>query len=118
MNTEITPMKLSQAIREGAKLRPQCMYSAFGMVRTETQWCTLGSCALGAAYEAFYQKSSVADTELLPQLQKATGIDFTARVWHPEREQYDDLSEVITDLNDVYKYSREHIADWLSKIGY
>lgn len=99
-------MKLSEAIREGAKLRPQ----AFGEYLKAG-----GTCALGAAYEAL-----------------CVAEDRPVRTWfsegiHPWETLllalmdgpcpacgYLHYENQIVHLNDTHKWTRERIADWVA----
>lgn len=108
------PMKLSEAIREGAKKRPQAFRGFFRTVNGQ-----LCSCALGAAYEAATGKAiEDADTDDIAYgLEDAIGInpfelDAPVAGWEYA------LGNYIEHLNDGLKHSREQIADWLQSIGY
>lgn len=102
----------SEAIREGAKLRPQ----AFGAGILDG-----GTCAYGAGVEAIcgslepaiYQ--AVNPYQLFPYLRSGTEcpgcgdtkVDFLAAIYH---------------INDMHQWTREAIADWLyaeeEKLGF
>ncbi len=87
--------KLSQAIREGAKLRPQCKsryFSDYGE-----------SCALGAAAEAIYGANRMTF--------KTEQIDSLGALV----PSHDFISQII-GKNDC-GWSRERIADWLESQG-
>lgn len=91
-------LKLSEAIRKGARIRPQCKGNFF-----------LGgsSCAMGAAYEAATDRTEVdAGTmfRVLPFL-----MDGPTRL--------SDLATEIGKRNDSGD-TREQIADWLEAQGY
>ena len=90
-------MKLSKAIREGAKLRPQGFWRFFpenGVVK---------SCSLGAAFEAtFGHRDYSSWRDLLP--------------YYPELEGK--LVDRIVHMNDVQLMTREQIADWVEEQGY
>ena len=95
---EITPakvLKLSEAIRIGAKIRPQCTYSYFTRGK---------SCALGAAAEALYGVTE--KTFSTTHINKITSK--LSRVV---------VSEII-ERNDDLHWTREQIADWLEGQGY
>lgn len=87
-------MKLSEAIRKGAALRPQ----GFGMYMSFDRGGQLCSCALGAAMEGLgytteqiqYDRSSIA---------RISG--------------YGDIFGDIIRMNDIKRMSRETIADCL-----
>lgn len=117
-------MRLSEAIREGAKLRP--MTTGWPFTRDNEGW---RSCALGAAYEGTFPgaTATVLDYQaqharyawgnaavatlvnLFPAL--AGGIDV-------DRKGYAlPLYDVVVAMNDSRKYTREEIADWLESIG-
>jgi hypothetical protein len=105
-------MKLSDAIREGAKLRPQ----AFGAYQDALG----GSCALGAAYEAFALRDNA-----------AYGVACAEPFFRERRNPWGTLlrtlrdtpcpdcgymhyEDQITHLNDTHKWTRERIADWVA----
>lgn len=91
--------KLSEAIRVGAKLRPQC----FGFLFRDG-----ASCALGAAYEALGgipidgDASDPAYCKIYDQLEGRFGSDICYEAH---------------DRNDRGA-SREAVADWLESEGY
>lgn len=88
--------KLSQAIRLGSTFRPQ----AFGGL-----YVAGGSCALGAAAEALHIKcgslSSKAAKAIIKRFPK---VPFTTL-------------QLVIQLNDRMRLSREQIADWLENQG-
>ena len=93
-------MKLSEAIREGAKLRPQCK----GAFYSTNDQGVVSSCALGAAYEA-----------VTGELPHAPLID-----WHdvPNFPELPSTIETrIIAMNDSGR-TREEIADILASEGY
>lgn len=104
--TVVTPsapevgMKLSQAIRIGAKLRPQC---------TGLMFLHGESCALGAAYEAIFGYPD--DVSIYAQ------SDLQDRLRAAVRLPNDAVRTIGTERNDRGE-SRESIADWLESIGY
>lgn len=92
-------MKLSEAIRLGALLKPQ----GFGMG-------SIGyaeTCAIGAAFDACGIRGDV-------------GFWATTayRTWPVLGTKLDDgdLLDKILDLNDVQRVAREDIADWVATI--
>lgn len=100
LDSPVKTLKLSEAMRIGARLRPQCRGDLFDSV---------GSCALGAAYEGMTGKtdaffhSDVSD--LFPQILGVNG----------------DLNEIgreVLEKNDGDGWTREQIADWLEAQGY
>lgn len=119
--------KLSQAIREGANIRPQAKGAPFTYDSTIGQTC---SCAIGAAVEAavpdfeptynydfnkcFHIQTSTAWRTLCETL----GLNEDEMEYHPHRDRVLPLVEVISSLNDVYGYTREAIADYLENKGY
>lgn len=105
----MTDMKLSTAIREGSKLRPQGFGNYFGMSPSHPA-NILCSCALGAAYEAVSHKTGdMRDVEIetvfpvLSEIIIGTG---------------DTLLGIIVELNDEERLSREAIADQVEAWGY
>lgn len=101
-------MKLSEAMREGAKLRPQGFGGLFMNYPND-----ITSCAIGAAFEA--------DTGLI------SPSDGKFKEWASERGLtrimtggglgLNDLYEQIVQLNDYSRMTREVIADWLEEQG-
>lgn len=95
-------MKLSEAIRRGALLKPQGHGDFFYNGKT---------CALGAALDAAgrlhdFDVSTIAT--LWPVEQTKTA--------HPVTGRLDILGFNITSLNDVFGWTREQIADWVETI--
>jgi hypothetical protein len=88
-------LKPSQAMRIGAKLRPQCQYAPFSAGR---------SCALGAIWEGYGNPYRTAMESVCPVYElanKKLGPVMTSRVY---------------SLNDNGA-TREDIADWLEGQG-
>jgi hypothetical protein len=98
-------MRLSEAIRLGAMLHPQF----FGHARLiGTAGEILATCAVGAAQEAGFIVH-VADD----------GVRVTCPTpkphWPHCREPQRVLA-MVTHLNDIHRWTRERIADWLETI--
>jgi len=95
-------LKLSEAIRIGAKMRPQGRLAMFSDGK---------SCAFGAAYEGIggnYREGM----HLFE-----TPSDFFGSVWRAGVDgKY--LADEILRRNDDRRETRESIADWLESIGY
>lgn len=111
-------MKLSEAIRAGAEKRPQSKFNYFSIADDGT---TVGSCALGAAYEAVFNVTTNDEITSghVTQLEDITGIDdFEVYEKHPITQEYHHLDSIIINLNDEHQWERERIADWLQSIGY
>jgi hypothetical protein len=98
-------MRLSDAIRLGAMIRPQAF---FGLFKDG------GSCALGAALEAI--RGDEADMEgFLHQFSDTAAIGVVlCPGCEPGRRQYGPLDAVVAHLNDFHRWSRERIADWVA----
>lgn len=128
-------LKLSEAIRKGAKLRPMAIGDFFGKSLHGDSYHYY-SCALGAAYETIYGLegvSSICDecgvyALTLKTLRIIDGrlleawpiLQQTWRFTPPDDEGTErpiTLQEVIQDTNDSGKFTREEIADWLESIG-
>lgn len=108
-------MKLSEAIKEGAKIRPQSFGQFFGGTDNPHE---ITSCAIGAAYEAACGMASIRDAnDGLVELGKAVHVDFKSYVTEPLFGRNLGLYRTIIMLNDDSKWTREQIADWLETIG-
>lgn len=106
-------MKLSQAIRKGAKLRPMAYGEFFHWDRNKC----MGSCALGAAYEAITGSKQAFPWDIAGAIGAATGVILDERkVFFEGQIRY--LDRAITYANDTLKWTREAIADWLEGEGY
>ncbi len=104
-------MKLSEAIRLGAMMKPQgtgYLHSLDG----------LKSCALGAACDAVGIPISKYFDQHIEAFSAAT------RRWpfmnwafvHPVTETPKAVAQIIWDLNDHHHWTRERIADWVSTV--
>lgn len=107
-------MKLSEAIRLGATLRPKCKDEFFKVVDDWTG--EIGSCALGAAHEATfgfdrYESSAYSLQKVYPILLEEAEYPCTCNV--AASLPVFKIPLVITHLNDVHGMSREEIADWV-----
>jgi hypothetical protein len=104
--------KLSTLIREGAAKRPQVFYQLIAPVGDGNY----GTCALGAALDAVgYEMFGEDPTS--EELVTHIGLELVAVASpaHPGLER--PLIDVIINLNDHERWSREQIADWLESIG-
>jgi len=106
-------MKLSEAIRAGAKLRPQGFGS--GLERKPGT-----SCATLAAGEAFLGVMCRDEVQAYKVIKNA-GID-TCNIFLTKCPQCDSsgfsLWCLCIHLNDTHRWSREEIADWLQREGF
>lgn len=104
-------MKLSAAIRTGAKKRPQQFENGFFRKDYRGRIC---SCALGAPWEAVTGKTSFETGEFL--------YNYFPEIWdaaqHPVTNEQSELFKVAADLNDRQKWSREKIANFVESLGY
>jgi hypothetical protein len=104
-------LKLSEAMREGAKLRPQGAHLLFSKGR---------SCALGAALEGIgLEYSETAHS--LGTVRRKFSILRAPKFCPcpvPNCEDYKDnsLTTIVGHLNDDHEWTRERIADWLETI--
>jgi hypothetical protein len=104
-------MKLSEAIREGAKLRPQAFGVYFDFAINDIAPCA--SCAMGAAYEA--ATGTICSDLRLDQLAQHFPELTIEKVWGRSKGT---LWGHILDLNDNKRIKRESIADWLEQQGF
>lgn len=126
-------MRLSEAIREGATLRPKAEDDFFIFYRFSTKADDIRSCALGAAYEAVCGFAGISfffgdDCLSLESLQKIDAALYERwpvlrGAWcrKPVDEEGEEgaitLQEIIQEMNDYGEYTREEIADWLESVG-
>lgn len=127
-------MKLSEAIRKGATLRPQAHNFYF---RGDAATCALGAAMEGARPEWVAEHLSITgidEPKLLMDELRATFPVLTtpvtpsemyelARTDDQKREIFQrfidqTLWRAVTFLNDNFGWSREKIADWLEQKGY
>lgn len=98
-------MRLSEAIRLGAMLHPQC----FGVPRVQTirdgKEFTLRTCAIGAASEAGYVWGVADDRVSLFSM--SCPVDNCIR---------GSLVTIIAKLNDRHRWTREAIADFVQTV--
>lgn len=117
-------MKLSEAIRLGAMLRPQGRGDFF--VREVADGKILAattSCALGAAYEAIHGRTTLHSSRVRERLQEAWPLLDAPQTTHPcplcatvprfFMVPTDTLADTITHLNDCHCWTREQIAVWV-----
>lgn len=100
-------MKLSEAIRLGSMLKPQCFGSYFGVGLAKES-----SCAMGAAMDAINAKS-------IPYIEDWQWITYTtAKCPHSWASKHcpSIVHSIITHLNDSHRWTREAIADWVQTI--
>lgn len=118
-------MKLSEAIRKGAKLRPQSIIKAFDynwFANIET--VKLSSCALGAAYEAVFKLDINEDSDIdeinanFADDLRREFPELAYHVFHPVDKEKANLGDIISDLNDSHDWTREKIADWVEAQGF
>lgn len=128
-------VKLSEAIREGAKLRPQSAGSNLGdySFNERREIC---SCAMGAAYEAVGLVRPVDQGKPWPNEIRKQNVDHIFSLWPVLNEVVElpvevckfcylfigqgetdaKLFKVITHVNDYHGWTREQIADWVEGI--
>lgn len=112
-------MTLSEAIRAGAQIRPQ----AFGSYFTGTTRANACSCAIGAAYEASFTDSPLAnecvdkDFDALAKLYPLLNSDEL--LFCPEcagaEVRRENLCNMLIHLNDDHKWPRERIAEYVER---
>ncbi len=113
-------MELSDAIRKGSTLRPQ----TFGEIYGTAADGSLGTCALGAAYEAVGHLAftTEADGRMLIHLRAEAAAFSLLYEYYDEplpcgcKRPITRLLEVITHLNDEHHWPRERIASWVRHV--
>jgi hypothetical protein len=106
-------MRLSTAIREGSKVRPQNCGGGYFSKNGEVR-----SCALGAAYEAL-GNSPTLSSRVNDALYATFSAEFEHVVACPQLHCDSGLMllrTMIVHLNDIHFWSRERIADWVQSI--
>lgn len=110
----MSELRLSEAIRLGAMLRPQFFGASSGTLPDGR----VGTCAMGAALEAI----GVGPKELAvnyPPIPPETWADLALR---EERcpvvkcVETTTIAGVAAHLNDTHKWTREAIADWVEQM--
>jgi hypothetical protein len=97
-------MKLSEAIRLGAMLKPQGFAYLHAHGRT---------CAMGAAYEAVGVDLRSKKARDAQKVAWATNRPTRCPVCHLG---FDVMTLAITHVNDSHRWTREQIADWVEGI--
>ena len=98
-DAKVGVVKLSDAIRIGAQLRPESQRGDYVF------FSRCGSCALGAGYQALTGTCPMEDHTLFEKLTDLTGVP----------------NSVLNRASDLFEeagYSREEVADWLEHQGY
>jgi hypothetical protein len=111
--------RLAEAIRDGAKLRPQGFGDLFTRDKPGTK---LRSCVIGAAYEAAGGRPRYFLNELLldTKMEELLGFDMYdsgIAISVPEHKVAGSVFSVVTMLNDHTKLTREEIATILEDRG-
>lgn len=117
-------MKLSEAIRLGAMLRPQGRGAFFIIARSNDGESS--SCALGAAFEAKLGLDTAMETvELWEAYSRISPKDFfkifpimEESVAHPVHKDStaQTVFTTVVSLNDCWGWTREQIADWVESV--
>ncbi len=110
----MSEMKLSEAMRLGAILRPQCVGRLFSSNGE--------SCAMGAVIEACGIEDK--NPHCTVAIWNTTIERFPMLAWGHSRFVFPemggayrgDLWDAIVALNNVHKWTRERIADWVETI--
>ena len=89
-------VKLSHAMREGAKLRPQNFDGSY----FDTNYKR--SCALGASLEYVYGIDTLTNVGVFSVF-RYFNIPIHTTVHHPARNDTEQLSSIISTLNDDYR---------------
>lgn len=97
-------MKLSEAIRLGAMLKPQ----AFGLCYSDGR-----TCAMGAAWDAIGKLHVTASD---PSIDFGDSYWAVAGVSCPVCGRASGSGMAVAHLNDDHRWTREQIADWVETI--
>ena len=100
-------MKLSEAIRLGSMMKPQC----FGLMHDDGATCAFGAAldAIGKLHECYSEE---------PQEWHDTGAFIAECPQCHDTMRYVDQykANTLAHLNDTHRWTREQIADWVSTI--
>lgn len=107
-------MELSEAIRIGSEMRPQCYGAMYGFYDHTN---TLGTCALGAAYEGAGISMEAWDgdntfRQKFPIVKRVASCPGCKAPWMTGTI----LSNIVMHLNDAHRWSRGAIAMWVETI--
>lgn len=111
-------MKLSEAIFLGSTISPQ----TFGRLKWSGRSLAYKTCALGAAYDAagilqgLLSIPASAKAERLIVVEEAFPWALSARTHCPICGGNEGVLDVVIDLNDNHRWTRERIAEWVAKI--
>ena len=102
-------MKLSEAIRAGAGIRPQTKYRYF----KDDSSCVLGAIAEGAGLVSYSDRDGI---DVLTEIRREFPI-LQQNYFHPDVLEglTIDMCNVLIELNDNEGLTREEIADWVEK---
>jgi hypothetical protein len=93
-------MKLSEAIRLGALLHPQCFGTLYQIDGPEEDAAIVASCALGAAEQAGYRWWAAYGDRRSQPCPDGCALHSA-------------MAGMIQHLNDKHRWTRERIADWV-----
>ena len=106
-SVSVHPLKLSEAIRLGAMIRPQVHGEVFAAG---------GSCAVGAALEAIgVPYGDYTGDEALADVWPQAWPSDTALIVCPVCSHRADFANIIAHINDDHMWTREKIADWVAE---
>lgn len=108
-------MKLSDAIRLGAMLRPQ----AFGELVKEIAPGVFGTCAFGAAEEAICHDFEIGVADATCEIASVYAVYRPLlKRWSlcPVCTHGEEIAEIVHHLNDWHRWTRERIAEWVATI--
>jgi hypothetical protein len=101
-------MKLSTAIRKGAKLKPLQHFGDFYNVdRT-------ASCAFGAACDAVSADPTICDICDIFPITSFTNVECP-ECHYPSFGRFE-MIELVPHLNDTHRWTRERIADFVEQV--
>lgn len=107
-------MRLSEAIILGASLHPQD-FNVLGKIDHDN--VLLSTCALGAAMEAI--SLSVVDAlvfGIAPLVDVYPWLRLFGTCPQPSCQHSNHFYSIIAHLNDIHKWTREQIAEWVSTV--
>ena len=115
-------IKLSDAIIKGREKRPQIRGNYKKKLRKPVGEINFGTCDVGAAYEGITGQlppymSSFKAYQLCLVLVESCDLNNLSHSVEFEGKDYENILNLLVELNDKYKWSTEKTVTWLKERG-